>query len=112
MLVHSLRVNLDHQLRFPYPDIEALFNQHKRQRPFRLGETDPHLAVHEQAMVQVDDALLDAVRTGRVDLGVHLVALPGEAVQAQQIAVLGLYDVLFGCVAVQFAELDEVGCVP
>lgn len=61
--------------------------------------------------MQVDDALLDAVRTG-VDPRGLVVALPCQAVQAQQVAVLGLDDVLLGHVAVEGAELDKVARIP
>lgn len=63
-------------------------------------------------MVQVDNALLNAVWPRCIDLGVIIVALPSQAMQAQQIAILGLYNVLLGPIAVQLAELDKVGCVP
>lgn len=94
-----------------YPNVETLVYQDKRQGPLGVGEADPDLAVHQKPMVQVDDSLLDAART-RIDLCVLLAALPGEAVQPQEIAVGGLDDMLLSRVTEQFAELDEIGRVP
>lgn len=65
-----------------YPDIKTLLDQYKRQRPLSLGQADPHLAVHEETMMQVDNALLSAVWPRCVDLGVLIVALPSQAMQA------------------------------
>jgi hypothetical protein len=34
-----------------YPNIKAALNEHKRQAPLLVRETDPNLAVHQQTMV-------------------------------------------------------------
>jgi hypothetical protein len=93
-----------------YPDIKPLLDQDEGQGPLLVGQADPHLAVHQQAMVQVDDTLLDALRAG-VDLGVLLAPFPCEPVQAKQVSILGLDHMFLGRVAKGGAEVDKVGGV-
>lgn len=38
-----------------YPDIETVLDQHKGKSALGLGEADPDLAVHEEAVVQICD---------------------------------------------------------
>lgn len=39
------------------PDVIALFNEEEGQATLRIRQTYPYFAVHEQAMVEVDDRL-------------------------------------------------------
>lgn len=61
-------------------------------------------------MVHIHDPLLDAGRTA-VDTGALLAFAVGKPMQAEQIAILGLDNVLLGLVAKQPAQLDKVGRV-
>ncbi len=91
-----------------YPDVKAPLNQDKRKSALLIGEADPHLAVHQQAMVQVHDALLDALRSA-VDPGVLLALPPGQPVEAEEVPVLGLHDMLLGGVPKGGTEVDKIG---
>lgn len=94
-----------------YPNIEALLNKLKSQASLLVRLADPDLRVHEQAVVQVDDALPDGVGAARVDAAAFLAASPLQAVQAEEVAVLGLDNVLLRLVAPDAAQLDKVGGV-
>ena len=58
--------------------------------------------------MQVHDALPDAPGSA-VDSGVLFALPPGEPVQAKQVAIFGLHDVLFSRVSKDGAEIDKVG---
>lgn len=73
-----------------------------------VGKADPDLAIHEKPMVEVDDALLYAVRT-RVDPHILFPFLPCQTMDPQQIAVSCLHYMFFGGVTVQGAYFDKVG---
>lgn len=94
-----------------YPDIKTSLHQDEWQHLLSVCETDPHLAVHQEAMMHVDDTLLHAVGT-RVDLDVFLASFPCEPMQAQEIPIIGLNNVFLSCVTVELAEFDKIGCVP
>jgi hypothetical protein len=93
--------------RVTHPDVEATFDQHKRQAALGIGKTDPDLAVHEKAVVHVNDLLLQAVRA-TVDPQVLLALAPGEAVNAKQVAILGRDDMLLGIVSKLGAQIHKV----
>lgn len=93
------------------PDVETALYQLKGQAPLLVGKTDPDLGVHEQAMVHIDDALLDACRPV-VDLLPLLAPAPLQAVDAEEEAILGLHNVFFGLVSPDLAEFDKVGGIP
>ncbi len=57
--------------------------------------------------MQVNNALLDAPRAG-IDSSVLFALLPGQTMQAEQVSVCGLDDMLLAGVAVAGAEIDEV----
>lgn len=46
---------------YTHPDVKAFLDQDEWETPLGVRERHPHLAVHQQAMVQVDDSLLQAV---------------------------------------------------
>jgi hypothetical protein len=94
-----------------YPNVKAPLDQDKRQRALLVGEADPDFAVHQQAVVQVHDALLDALRSA-VDPGVLLALPPGQAVKAKEVPVLGLHDMLLGGVPEGGTEVDKIGGIP
>lgn len=94
-----------------YPDIKASLHQDEWQHLLSVCETNPHLAVHQEAMVHVDDTLLHAVGA-RVDLDVFLASFPCEPMQAQEVPIISLNDVFLSCVAVELAKFDKIGCVP
>ena len=58
-------------------------------------------------MMQVDDALGVAAGT-RIDAHALLSFAPGETVQADEVAILGLCNVLLRCVAELGAKVDKV----
>ena len=60
--------------------------------------------------MQIHDALLDAPGSA-VDSDLLFALPPGEPVQAEQIAIFGLHDVLFGRVSKDGAEIDKIGGV-
>lgn len=91
-----------------YPDIKPLLDQDKRQGPLLVRQANPHLAVHQQAMVQVYHPLLEALGPG-IDPGVLFSLFPCQPVQAKEVSVLCLYYMFFGRVAKRGAEVDEVG---
>lgn len=93
-----------------HPDIESLLDQHKRQRSLLVREAHPDLAVHQQAMVQVQDALLDTLWSA-VDSCILLPFPPCQPMESEQVAILSLYDVFFGGVSERGAEVDKVGGV-
>lgn len=72
------------------PNIETHFNKGEREATLRVGQADPNLGVHEQTMVEVDDRL--ARRDAHT--AALLPVLHTQSMQSQQIAVLGLYDML------------------
>lgn len=82
-----------------YPDIETSLNQGKRKTSFLVGQTHPHLTVHEQTMMQVDDPLLDTIFT-TIHLLILLAPFPTKSVQAQEIPIPSLYYMLFSVVAI------------
>ena len=94
-----------------HPDIESTLHQHKRQASLGVSQANPHLAVHEQAMVHVDHPLPLAVRS-RIYTVIFFTLAPCQPVQAQEVAIFGLQDMLLGGVAVQAAKVDKVGAVP
>lgn len=93
-----------------HPDVESALEQLKGQASLLVRQAHPDLRVHQQTVVQVGDALLDAPRPA-VDLCALLALAPLQAVDAEQEAILGLHDVLLGLVAPDAAELDKVGRV-
>jgi hypothetical protein len=92
------------------PDIVALVNQQERQATSLLRDADPDFAVHEQAVVEVDNAFLNAVWT-HVDLHVFLSSSPSQAVQAQKIPILRLDYMFFGSVAIELTQFYKVTCL-
>ena len=91
-----------------YPNVEAALNKLKGQTALLIRQADPDLRVHKQAMVHVNDALLDA-RLAVVDILALLAALPLKTMQAEEVAILCLDNVFFCLVAPEAAELDEIG---
>lgn len=81
--------------RNPYPDIEALFDQEEGQCSLGVSETHPYLAVHQEAVMEVDNPLLEAPWAA-VDLDILLALLPRQSVQAEEEAILGLDYMLLG----------------
>lgn len=81
-----------------YPDIKAPLHQDKWQHLLSVRETDPDLAVHEKAMMQVDDTLLYAGGTG-VDLGIFFASFPCEPMKAQEIPIISLYNMFLSCIS-------------
>lgn len=92
------------------PNIIALLDEHKRKTSLLIGQADPHLGVHEQSMVQVQDLLLQTSRSA-VNLLFLLALLPCQAVQTEQVSILGLEDMLFSFISVQAAKIHKVGGV-
>lgn len=84
--------------RSAHPNVITLLDKNKGKTSLRIGQADPDLRVHEQAMVEVHDLLLDAPRSA-VDFLALLSVLPSEPVHAKQEAILGLEDVLLGLVS-------------
>ena len=92
------------------PDVVAALHQLKGQASFLGRQAHPHLAIHHEAMVQVDNLLLLALcAVAGVDSHIFLAPFPAQAVQAQQIAVARLDDVLLAFVSVELAQLGKVG---
>lgn len=91
------------------PDVVAALDELKGQTALAGRQTDPDVAVHHQAVVQIDDLLAQArlARAGIDALGL-LAALPAQAVQSQQVAVAGLDNVLLAVVAGEVAQLGKV----
>lgn len=75
-----------------------------------ISEANPNLRVHEQAVMHVDYALLDAVGA-QVDRTAFFTFTPLQAMQPKQEAILGLYNMFFGFVSPQTAKLDKVASV-
>lgn len=94
-----------------YPDIIASLDQFKRQTSMPVRKTDPNLGIHEKAMVHVNHLLVQACRS-RVDLLPLLALLPRQAMKAEEIAILGLGDVLLCLVSPDPTQLDKISCVP
>jgi hypothetical protein len=90
------------------PDIVAALDQLKRQAALSLRLAHPDLAVHHQAVVHVHDLFLQPALTAAVDPEPLLAGPPCQAMHAQQVAVVGLHNVLLTVVAVQLAQLGEV----
>jgi hypothetical protein len=82
-------------LRNAYPDIEAFLDQQEGQRSLGVSETHPYLTVHQEAVVQVHNPLLDA-SWAAVDLYILLTLLPRQPVQAKEEAILGLNHMFLG----------------
>jgi len=61
-------------------------------------------------MMQVHDLLLNTIRTGIHTL-ILFALLPTQSVNAQEITILCLYDVLLGVVTREFAKVNKVGCL-
>ena len=61
-------------------------------------------------MVEVDDPLLDALWPA-VDFLILLALLVCQSMQTEEEAILGLKDMLFGFVAKQATEVNEIGGV-
>lgn len=81
------------------PDIIALVDQQKGQTPLVLGNAHPDLAVHHEAMMEVDDLLLHTPWPAIYAL-VLLPFAPGKPVNSQEEAVLRLDYMLLGRVAI------------
>ena len=73
----------------PQPDVEPKVDQNEGEGPFRGRQTDPHLRVHEQPVVEVHDRLVGprSDRSARSSLGAT------ETVQAEQVPILCEHDV-------------------
>lgn len=61
-------------------------------------------------MVQVNDALLDAVRT-RVDSLTLLATSPLQTMEAEKIAIFGLYNMLLCLMGPKLTQLNKIGSV-
>ncbi len=86
------------------PDIVSSFYQLKWQASLLVGQANPHLAVHHETMVEVDDLLLDAFGPiSAVDAHIFLSLTPAESVQTQEISIARLHDMFFAVVAVDVA---------
>jgi hypothetical protein len=81
-----------------HPDIKASLHQDKRQHFLSVRETDPDLAIHQEAMVHVNDTLLKAGGTG-IDLGIFLASFPREPMKAQEVAIISLDNVFLCCIS-------------
>ena len=90
-----------------YPNIKAALNEDKGQAPLLVRETDPNLAVHQQTVVEVDNALLDAVRPS-IDLCILLAFSVSQAMQTEQISILSLHNMLFRGVSEQGTKVDKI----
>lgn len=90
-----------------HPNIITPFHQGEGKTAFFICETDPHLTVHEQSMMQIYHSLLHTLFAA-VDLGALLASFPTESVQSQQITIASLHDMLLGVVAVEGADIDEI----
>lgn len=90
-----------------HPDVKPTIDKNEREAPLGVGQCDPHLAVHEKTMVQVDDPFLQAV-AAVVDLLPLLAFPPREAVQAQQVSVFRGGNMFLGLVAEYATQLDKV----
>ena len=93
--------------RLTYPDIIALINQRKREASLFLCQTNPNLAVHHEAVVQVDHLFLDTTLPG-IYLSVFLSLSPTQAVETQEVAISGLNNVFLGVIAEQGAQIDKI----
>lgn len=91
-----------------YPNIKSALDQLKRQTSPLVCQTHPHLGVHEQPMVQIDNSLLNATRSA-IDLLSLLPSAPLQSVDAQQVPIFRLHYMLLGLVSPDPAELDEIG---
>lgn len=91
-----------------HPDVKASLDELKGKTSLLVSEADPNFRVHEQAVVHVDDGLLNA-GAAAVDLLALLAALPLEAMQAEKVAIFSLDDMFFCLVAPEAAELYKVG---
>ena len=91
-----------------HPDVKPPFHKLKGQASLLVRQADPDLGVHQQAVMQIRNALLGALRAA-VDFGALLALSPLQAVQAQQEPILCLDYVLFGFVSPESAQLDEIG---
>lgn len=91
-----------------YPDVKASFYKLKWQASLLIRQTDPDLRIHQQAVVQVSNALLGAVPAA-VDSLALFSSSPLQTVQAQQIPILCLNYVFFCFVSPQLAHLNEIG---
>jgi len=94
-----------------YPHVEAFFNQYEGQAALCIGETDPDFTVHQQPVVHVYDALLQAIGSS-IDFLILFPFVPCQAVYSKKVAIFRLNDVFFGCVSKKVAELDKIGGVP
>nr|POF06900.1 hypothetical protein CFP56_31524 [Quercus suber] len=94
----------------PEPDVVALVDEREGQTSFLLGQTDPNLTVHEQAVMQIHHAFAHTALSVVVGVDTPVLFAPSvrQTMQAQQVPVLGLDNMLFGMVAEEFAQLDEV----
>jgi hypothetical protein len=91
-----------------YPDVKPPVHEDKREAPLGVRQAYPHFAVHQKAMMKVDDALPYAVPS-RIDFPILLPLSARQPVEAEQKAILGLQHMFLGLVSRQTAEVDEVG---
>lgn len=62
-----------------YPDIKAMLDQDEWETSFFIGLADPDLAIHQEPMMEVHDALLQT-RRPVVHLDILFALFPGQAV--------------------------------
>ena len=91
------------------PDIVAAVDEGEGQAALAGGQTDPDVAVHHKAVVEVDDLFANAA--GGVDADMVFTTAPGEAMEAEQVAITCLDNVLLAVVTVQLAQLGKVAGV-
>lgn len=91
-----------------YPDVKASFYKLEWQASLLIRQADPDFRIHQQAVVQVSNALLGAVPAA-VDSLALLSSSPLQTVQTQQIPILCLNYVFFCFVPPQLAHLNEIG---
>lgn len=89
------------------PDVVTVLNKLEGQTALFFAEADPDFAVHHQAVMQVDNFLLDAILAA-VDLTILFALAAGETVHSQEVAIFCMDHMLFCVVTEQLTQIDKI----
>lgn len=94
----------------PKPDVVALVDEREGKTALFLCQTYPNLAVHHQAVVEVDDLFPHAAFAAVVCIYplILLASTISQTVQTQQISISRLYNMFLRSVPEELAQLDKV----
>jgi hypothetical protein len=90
-----------------HPNVVASIYQLERQTSLFIGQANPHLTIHHEAMVQVYNRLLQTIWS-LVNLSVILPLPPGEPMQTQQVSIASLHHMLFRIESIQRTYIDKI----